>query len=1112
MGNISKTQKILVVDNDLMLLDIISDAFNKEEYTVRTALDGKEALDEIKKNPPDILFTDIVMPKISGDLLIQYVRKNEQYALMTIVVISGAINEYLSRKDLAADYYIEKSDIVTLQSRIKEICRQIREREIQAPPIIPSMEGRRRKIVEELLVSQQQIQQMLTELRAGLIVYDYDYRILDVNPAAEIFLEKSKNNLLGTFVRDHFDPLNCHGIDAFLSRRHHDQPNGEGLTIALGDRMLDLHFSALQDNADGSGRGGLVLLYDLTRQKMAEAKLKKRVKELDMLNQIAHQFNSSISHETVFNRLLAKSVDLLGAEAGTVALIESGDRGDPELVFAYTCGEVAEETLGKRLNLNEGLIGWVVTNEEAVIVRNVFEDKRFFGNIDQHSGFKTDSILCSPIKSGEQVVGAIELLNKRDGRFNKENLTLLNTIVDLAALSIRNSFLHKDIVKQRNYYSGIMESLNEGLLVIDSELIIQDVNRFFLEFFNRNRDEIVGSKYYSLFYPEGIKDTESLFGQVGVFDTGKDFSVNRTFRNHQSDLCHFIVSGTPLERSDGCVTSMLVTFSDVTRLEKFHGYLKSSAEVASLLLKREAVRERVADVLEIMGRAAGADRSCWIENQTDASGKLSGHLRDQWYLENVCGRAHCDAFSKMDYNGVFARWFAELSAGRIVAGPVVDLPENEREVLRRPESRNILVIPLLVKGSFRGFIEFENSDVQKIWQDPEINLLRSAVDSLAKAFEHEKTQQDKITLQEQLKHSQKMQFMGEISSGISHNFRNILAGIMTSLQLIQLQYPDDPNLQKYAAGMIDLARNGNDMIGGLLKFARKESDRRKSVFNLADALEDTFRIILTAFDQKIKIRKKWPGKLPFEGDRAELSQVFMNLAANAKDAMPEGGLLRITADATNGKLIVSFSDNGCGMDEKTVKRVFDPFFTSKEPGRGTGLGLSIAYGIVKNHGGDLTVRSTPGEGTTFTILLPRPSVEETIGNTMQAAARIIGCGQKILIVDDDQGIVEPLSILLDTMGYSVSAAKSGIEALDKYQAIRPDVVLMDRNMPGMDGQVAIEHLLELDSSARIVILSGYESDGFDGIDDRIAARIKGYVTKPFEVDELTRMLTEVMDK
>jgi len=134
-----------------------------------------------------------------------------------------------------------------------------------------------------------------------------------------------------------------------------------------------------------------------------------------------------------------------------------------------------------------------------------------------------------------------------------------------------------------------------------------------------------------------------------------------------------------------------------------------------------------------------------------------------------------------------------------------------------------------------------------------------------------------------------MKFMGEISSGISHNFRNILAGIMTSLQLIQLMYPDDPNLQKYASGMIDFARNGNDVIGGLLKFARKESDRRKSVFNLADA--------------------------------------------------------------TNGKHVVSFSDNGCGMDEKAVKRVFDPFFTSKEPGRGTGLGLSIAYGIVKNQGG-----------------------------------------------------------------------------------------------------------------------------------------------------------------
>jgi len=100
--------------------------------------------------------------------------------------------------------------------------------------------------------------------------------------------------------------------------------------------------------------------------------------------------------------------------------------------------------------------------------------------------------------------------------------------------------------------------------------------------------------------------------------------------------------------------------------------------VASLLLKREAVRERVADVLEIMGRPAGADRSYWIENQTDVSGKLSGHFRDQWYLENVRGRADYDAFSDMDYSGVFARWYGELSAGRIVAGPVIDLPEHEQ--------------------------------------------------------------------------------------------------------------------------------------------------------------------------------------------------------------------------------------------------------------------------------------------------------------------------------------------------------------------------------------------------------------------------------------------------
>ncbi|RLC27633.1 MAG: hypothetical protein DRH32_10020, partial [Deltaproteobacteria bacterium] len=853
------------------------------------------------------------------------------------------------------------------------------------------------------------------------------------------------------FIRDHFDPSCRRRIDAFLAGHRYEQADGEGLTIETGGKILDLHFSALHDSPGRTGRGGLLLMYDLTRQKMAEARLEKRVRDLDMLNQIARLFNSSISHETVFNRLLTKSVDLLGAEAGTIALIESGDSGDPQLVFAYTCGAVAEKTRGIRLNPKDGLIGWVVTNEEAVIVRNVLEDKRFFADIDRRSGFKTDSILCSPIKSGHRIVGAIELLNKRRGRFNSDDLTLLNTIVDLAALSIRNSFLHQDILKQRNYYSGIMESLNEGLLVIDRDLVIQDVNRFFLEFFNLKRADMVGRKYYSLFYPESTGDMDSLFGLTGIFDTGHDFSVSRTFCNHRGDARHFIVGGTPLERSGTSVTSMLVTFSDITRLEKFHGYLKSSAEVASLLLKREDVREQVADVLEIMGRAAGADRSCWYENSTDASGSVSGRLRNQWCSPVFKGRIARDAFTVMDFAGVFERWFEELSQGRIVAGPVSDLPEKERDFFSGEGCRNILAIPLLVKGGFQGVVVFENGDDRKLWREPEINLLRTAVDSLAKAFEHEKTQQDKIKLQEQLKHSQKMKFMGEISSGISHNFRNILAGIMTNSQLIQLQYPDDPDLQKYAAGIIDLAGNGSDLIGGLLKFARKENCRRKSVFNLAEVLEDTFRIILTAFDKKIEIRKNWPGTLPVEGDRSELSQVFMNLASNARDAMPDGGLLQITADAADGRIVVSFSDNGRGMDEKTRQRVFDPFFTSKEPGRGTGLGLSTAYGIVKNHGGDLKVRSSPGDGTTFTVLLPLPSAAESTVPGMRHAARATGHGQKILIVDDDQGVVGPLSILLDSMGYSVSSARNGHDAIDRYRAIRPDVVLMDRNMPEMDG-------------------------------------------------------------
>lgn len=245
--------------------------------------------------------------------------------------------------------------------------------------------------------------------------------------------------------------------------------------------------------------------------------------------------------------------------------------------------------------------------------------------------------------------------------------------------------------------------------------------------------------------------------------------------------------------------------------------------------------------------------------------------------------------------------------------------------------------------------------------------------------------------------------------------------------------------------------------------------------------------------------------LPIEGNYSELHQVIMNLCNNAKDAMPSGGILQIEAKGENNRISTTISDTGVGMDESTVKRVFDPFFTTKAPEEGTGLGLYTSYAIIQNHGGTVYVQSQAGLGTSFKMTFPMP--QKVSQSKPPAPKRIVfGEGQKVLIVDDDRSVRKPTQSLLTSIGYDTSTAESGLKALEIYKELEPDVVLMDINMPGMDGLTTIKHLKEIDPQAKVVIVSGYEEKGTHGIDDETRAMIKAYITKPFDTSELSQLL------
>ena len=373
-----------------------------------------------------------------------------------------------------------------------------------------------------------------------------------------------------------------------------------------------------------------------------------------------------------------------------------------------------------------------------------------------------------------------------------------------------------------------------------------------------------------------------------------------------------------------------------------------------------------------------------------------------------------------------------------------------------------------------------------------------------------RAEEERRKLQAQLQHAQKLESIGTLTSGVAHNFRNLLTPILLHSQFIQIKYKDDPQLQEMAEKTMQSVIRGAQLVDGLMQFSRKHTEELETI-NLAEVLQETYELITKSFDKKIDIRMDIADSLPIRGDRSELSQVFMNLCTNARDAMPDGGELSIEASVEGDDALITISDAGLGMDEQTREQCFDPFFTTKEVDKGTGLGLSTAYGIVKDHGGEIHVFSELNKGTTFKLYFPLALSDE---HRKQAGVNEVvqGSGEKVLIVDDEADILEILVKLTEQLGYCTVSADSGKAGIDKYKSWQPDVVLLDRNMPEMDGLTCARSILEYDPEARIVLISGYDAGGASGVDDKTKALIKGYLTKPINMEQVSQTIQKVLDK
>jgi PAS domain S-box-containing protein len=364
-------------------------------------------------------------------------------------------------------------------------------------------------------------------------------------------------------------------------------------------------------------------------------------------------------------------------------------------------------------------------------------------------------------------------------------------------------------------------------------------------------------------------------------------------------------------------------------------------------------------------------------------------------------------------------------------------------------------------------------------------------------------------LELQLQHVQKMEAIGTIAAGVAHNFRNTLTEVLVNSQLIQLSHKDQPSLQEITGRINSSVKKGSRLVDGLLHFSRKQINKEFKPVNLAAVLRETCQIIAKSFDARIEIQVDLPEHLTISGDASALSQVAMNLFTNARDAMPGGGILRVEARREGTQAAVRISDTGIGMDPEIIEKCFDPFFTTKPIGKGTGLGLSTAYGIIKGHNGSIGILSRPGSGTTFTLRFALAR-ETDAPSGEDKGALVYGNGECILLVDDEADILRAMQGLLKKLNYRPIFAENGLQAVNLYAEWRPEVVLMDVNMPGIDGMECAQRILDLDAEARIVMFSGYEPSQRKLPDLLERKLVKGYLTKPADIAELSQFLAKVL--
>ncbi|QXE88607.1 PAS domain S-box protein [Geomonas nitrogeniifigens] len=679
-----------------------------------------------------------------------------------------------------------------------------------------------------------------------------------------------------------------------------------------------------------------------------------------------------------------------------------------------------------------------------------------------------------PVLYGKQVIGSVEISRSLRPILKK---SLLVTVMGLSIGLIVFILLpfrainraNRQLQDSYNFLRKVMESSANALIVLKLDGTIGMVNGRCTETSGYTPEELHGRDIPGLVDPES---RDMVLGQLHLVASGAADIVK-----FEADLVRkdggtvTIACGATPVYQEGRIAGTVLSVENITERRAAVEALKSAKEYTENLIQAACVM--------ILGLDLKGEVTLINRTGEEMTGYSQEELTGKNWFDTVMG---AEAFFKMCGGSQLAN----------------------------DDGMNAFEGQIVTKAGAMRTISWRNSAI--VEKGVRIGTLCFGID----ITEHRK-------IEAQLRHSQKMESIGQLAGGVAHDFNNMLSVMLGYAQLSLLEAPEATPLRLYLQEIIKAGERSRDMVRKLLAFSRKEIISPRAV-NLNEHCLETEKTLSRLIGEEVRFGfapdpALWTVKI----DPSQVDQILMNLAVNARDAMPDGGMLTIKTenvivdepfcdyrlDAKPGSYAcLSVVDTGTGMDRELIKRIFEPFFTTKEMGRGTGLGLATVYGIVTQNGGFVDVESEPGSGTTFRIYLPRMSGES------EPPAQILpgtlsGTGT-VLVVEDDDMLRAMATQMLEKIGYQVIQAATPHAALCicKETDTDIDLVLSDVIMPEMNGLEMARGMAVLRPDTKVLFMTGYSSEiiAKRGI---IADREMHYIQKPFDMEGLHAKIMEM---